>query len=311
MSLRSAADFGSILSLAKLLRRVKADIIHAHNGRETWIAVFAALLARQGKVVVTRHTVDPAKKSLLHAWLYTKVAKFICVSEITKTVFLNGTSFPNEKKVVVVRNGINTKGFVAGAGSDTREKLCNAKTDKIIGYIGKYDSSKGIEVLIQATAILVKKMPNIKVLMVGTSQKGMEHYEEKLNQLIENLGLKEYIILHGFSADVNPLIDAMDIVTLPSITPESCGLVLLEGMAASKPVVTTSNGGQAEYIEHNVSGILVSPSSPDELASAIFELIANPHKAHQLGQAGNRIVNERFRLDKMVENTLGVFHSCL
>lgn len=311
LPLRGAADVKSIFSLARLIRRRRADIIHAHNGREAWIAILAALAAGQGRVVVTRHAVLPQKKGWLYAWAARRIAGVICVSEMTRRVFLNGNPYYQPERVKVVYNGIDLSRFQGGDGRRLREQYGITAKDAVIGFIGKYDSSKGTEVLIRAMAAAVARNSRIKAIMAGKTQVGMEWYQQEMRRLIVELGMEDHVFLHGFTADIASVIDAIDIFTLPSTAPESFGLVLLEAMAGGKPVITTSNGGQTEFVENNGNGLLVEAGSVEELTAAILALAADADKARRLGEKGKELVYKRFSLENMVKGTVNVFRSCL
>ena len=95
----------------------------------------------------------------------------------------------------------------------------------------------------------------------------------------------------------------MDIVIHPSILPEPFGIVNLEAMSLGKPVISMKIGAPLEIYENGVSGILVEPENPRELAGAIKKLLGDPDYARQIGSKGYDRLNEKFTLQKNIDQT--------
>jgi len=115
------------------------------------------------------------------------------------------------------------------------------------------------------------------------------------------LGLREKIRFLGKRKDVPSIISKMDISVLSS-TSEGLSNVILESMAAGKPVVVTNVGGSSEIVMDGVNGFLVPPADPPAMADAILNLLQNPEKAVQMGNAGKKLVQEKFSVDAMVRS---------
>jgi glycosyltransferase involved in cell wall biosynthesis len=127
-----------------------------------------------------------------------------------------------------------------------------------------------------------------------------------LQALSHSLGATDYIVWTGFLQNPIPVLQQLDIVVLPS-KEEGFGLVLIEAMAAGKPVIGTLCGGIPEIIVDGETGLLVPPESPHELAKAISTLLKNPDLARRMGQAGRRRVEKHFSVDPYVENVEKVY----
>jgi glycosyltransferase involved in cell wall biosynthesis len=109
----------------------------------------------------------------------------------------------------------------------------------------------------------------------------------------------DHVTFTGFRDDLPALLARWDLFVLPSLW-EGFGLVLLEAMAAGRPVVASRVGPIPEIVQHGETGLLVEPGQPGPLADALLKVLENPDLAARFGAAGRRRVAERFTLDRMV-----------
>jgi glycosyltransferase involved in cell wall biosynthesis len=155
------------------------------------------------------------------------------------------------------------------------------------------------EDFIVAATLVHPLFPKAHFLMVGGEI--TSSYGQFLQALSRRLGATDYIVWTGFLENPIPLLQQLDIVVLSS-RDEPFGLVVIEAMAAAKPVVGTLSGGIPEIIVDGETGLLVPPESPRELAEAISTLLQNPDMARTMGQAGRQRVERYFLLDQYVDN---------
>jgi len=141
---------------------------------------------------------------------------------------------------------------------------------------------------------LIEAFPDVRVLIAGEGP-----MEEKIRAASREFGVQEHILWLGRVPDVRPVMEAADVVVLPS-NKETLGYVLMEAMALERPVVATRTGGIPELVEDGRTGRLVQPGNATELAGAIAELLRDPAKRRLWGAAGRSRVIEKFSLDAMV-----------
>jgi glycosyltransferase involved in cell wall biosynthesis len=128
-------------------------------------------------------------------------------------------------------------------------------------------------------------------------------------KLVETHGLRDRVDFAGWvsSAGVHQLLEKSDVLVLPSLN-EGLPMVLLEAMAHERPVIATSVGSVCDAVEDEVTGLLVPPSSPDALASALEKMMVEKELRLKLGVAGRQLVAERFtitRLNGQLEELFG------
>lgn len=171
----------------------------------------------------------------------------------------------------------------------------------VVGYVGRLSPEKGVLILIESVGLLRDRGVFFQTLIVGDGVDGA-----MLKQRVQQMKLDDRITFVGSRTDAPELMAVMDIVALPSLH-ESFGLVILEAMSASRPVIGTRVGGIPELIQEGITGLLVPPQSPQTLADAINRLLANPELCQKMGDAGRRYAKTEYSADVMVERYLDLF----
>jgi glycosyltransferase involved in cell wall biosynthesis len=148
-------------------------------------------------------------------------------------------------------------------------------------------------------------IPNIKGVIIGDLETDVSidlnlNYNNKLHSLVKSLGLEDRVIFTGFRSDIPALISTMDVIVHASSTPEPFGLVVIEGMAAGKPIIATAAGGVLDIIEDTVSGLLVPCKDSRAMAEAIMQIISNQNRAEQIGRAARQRVADKFTIQRQV-----------
>ena len=219
--------------------------------------------------------------------------KVIALSNSIATHLSQGWQGPSGK-VTVVYGGTTVEPFDAAIGGKIRQEYGINKDTFVIGLVGRIHYWKGQDFLIEATYLMVQKgFTDFKVLIVGDVFQGYEWFLEQLKEKVSALGLEDRVIFAGYRSDIPEVVKDLDVMVVPSILPEPFGLVVLEGMAGAKPVITTNHGGTAEIVDDGVTGYLVLPGDIESLAGYLLQLAMNRAEREQMGRQG------RARLDRM------------
>lgn len=286
LPLKGHFDLVSAFRLKKMIDAEAIDIIHTHQFKDTFIALFARMLSkRKPKVVFTRHLIKPAKKNILYSFLYRNTDKIIFISHQVKDEFLSSGPDIDPKKITVVHNSIPPHSLSLETGN-LRRSYSVPPGNLLLAYTGRLVPEKGIDVLIDA--IRVVGQTDFTLCIAGT---GTPLYEKYLKEKVTSLGLGKKIIFAGFIEDIPAFIRQTDIGIAPSICREAFGLSIIEFMQAGKAVITTNNGAQNEFISSGENGILIPPSDPEALASAIEQLINDEELRQRLGKNAREKVN--------------------
>lgn len=285
--MRNAMDLHSIIRIVHFVQKERVDVLIANLGKEYWPATVAAKLAGS-RAVFIRHQLDPLKG--ITQWLINNhVDKVIAVTHAVKAVMIRSGVRP--EKIAVVHPGQNVERYHScGSHRHTvRAEWGIGHDDIVVAAAGKLHPGKGIYELLEVGRQIAVRHPHLKIMYIGDGEE-----RDNLVRRIETLGMTDRVIMTGYRPDIDRLLSAADIFVLPSKGYESFGMVLIEAMAAGKPVIGTNTGGIPEVITHRKNGLLVSPGSVTELAEAITLLIENEELCRQLVTAGGETVAAEF-----------------
>jgi glycosyltransferase involved in cell wall biosynthesis len=308
---RGLLDQTALKSLRSLFKQNAVDVIHVHNGRTAMLAAMAHRLARRGHCVSTQHFITPNRvnrtgiKAVLsrmaHGWVASHTDRFIAVSRaVERGMAERDDGHPG--RIFIIPNGIAEFDAATIKPADTiRQELGIGPQVPLIVAATRLAPEKAVDSLIDAMAQLRTKHPTACCAIAG---EGSEH--QALASRIEHLGLGDAVRLLGFRNDVASIIAACDVFVLPSVN-EPFGLVLIEAMSLSKPVVSTAAGGPLEIVEEASTGLLVSPRRPDALADAIGRLLADRPAAREMGRRGRLHFEKHYTAGAMAAATAAVY----
>jgi glycosyltransferase involved in cell wall biosynthesis len=165
-----------------------------------------------------------------------------------------------------------------------------------IGLIGRISPWKGQHIFIKAAAIVRKHFPSARFHIIGSPLFSETEYEIGLKNLCRDLGLDHTLDFRGFVQDVPRALSQLDVVVHASTVGEPFGQVVIEGMAARKPVIATNGGGIPEIVVDHVTGLLVPMGDEFAMANAMMALLSDPIRAKEMGERGEQRVIELFTL---------------
>lgn len=222
--------------------------------------------------------------------------------------------------IQVVPAGVDLRRFQPRDSAAARAALgFPAPPHRIILLVGRIEALKGIDALIEATALLAQHHPEMRgaltTLVVGGGAEGerarWNTEQRRLDDLRHTLGVADLVRFAGAQPqDRLPLYyAAADIVTMPSHY-ESFGMAALEGLACGRPVVATSAGGPAYIVEDHVSGLLTPPNEPAALAARLERLLLDDQERAFMGEAAHQRA-QRFGWDSIACDILNIYRDVL
>ena len=293
---KKRTDYFSFLKVAKILRQEKIDVIHTHNTQPFIDGTIGALLSGVKTIVHTDHARDfPDKKRYMFAeWLMSHFAyKVVGVSEHTSQNLIKYEKI-SKKKIITIPNGIDGEKFNISIDKKTKRKELGIKGDgPIIGLGVRLTEQKGIIYLLKAMPIVVKKFPDITLIIAG---EGPLKYELKKKSL--NLGINKNVLFVGPRLDIPELLKLFDLYVLPSLW-EGLPMVLLETMAAECPIVATNVGGNSTMIKQKENGSLIEARNPRALADEIIVALSDSELRKKYKERSKRIFDANFSAEMM------------
>jgi glycogen synthase len=301
---------GVLMTLVRLVRLNRVAVINPHYptlGCFLFTIMRAVGLARF-RLVISLHGADVRKaketgrieRALWSVLLSSADAVVACSEHLANEV---RDAFPKARsRVVAVCNGIDPQTFLA-----ERDSTFSLPKD-LAGHpylltVASFEQKKGLDVLVEALSQLVARFQDLRLAIVG--QDGPER--PAIQALVESLGLSSRV--HTFvnlpHSSIPVVMERARAFVLPSRI-EPFGLVLLEAGACFVPVVATTAGGIPEFVQHGVSGLLVKPDNPSELASAIAQLLDSPELACRLVIASWDRMTSQFSWERAVDQYLSL-----
>ncbi|MBW2570109.1 MAG: glycosyltransferase [Deltaproteobacteria bacterium] len=305
---RSGIDYLYPFKLARYLKKSKIKILHLHNPTALFYGTLAGKIAGTSCIIYTEHGRDfssSIKVRIANRILCKMVDRVVVVAEHGKRYLVEHEGV-NEKKIVKIYNGIDSKKF--GTRQEViliRRQLGITDDQSVIGIVARLDPIKNHVCLIRAMKIIATRFLDTILLIIGDG-----FLRSELESLTEDLGLQNHIKFLGTRSDIAELLSVLDVFVLSSFS-EGLSLTLIEACAAAKPIVVTDVGGNAEIVKHESNGLLVPSDQPEDLAKAITELLTDKEKGRQMGEVGRKKFKEEFTLDGMVRKYEDLYESCL
>lgn len=288
--------------LAKLAKARKADLIHTNSLKSD---IYGGIAGRLVGIPVLWHVRDSINADYLPG---AAASGFRFLSRLLpQVVVANSHSTLRQlwakrtRSGAVVYSGVPTEvvhdGYVeeeVAAGTPDGPPAWNRPP--VVALIGRIAEWKGQHVFLRAAAAARQRYPDARYWIVGAPLFGEHEYERSLHEMTEQLGMTDRVEFLGFRDDVAKLMPRIDIVVHASTLGEPFGQVVIEGMAAGKPLVATDGGALPEIVIPGETGYLVAMGSAEEMALALERLLADPAQAQAMGQAGRRRVERLFTI---------------
>jgi glycosyltransferase involved in cell wall biosynthesis len=307
-----AGIFTSTRKLLLQIRKFKPDLLHTNTAIILSPGIAAKIASLPHFWHIREFFVDFPNFWKLYQWYIAFFStRILCMSQEVAKQFAH----PIHKKIEVVYDGISMDEFVPVTPlrvSQFREKYGFNPEKLTVGVVGRIKfKRKGQEILVEAAAKLRDEFPNVQYACIGSPFPGNEEHLENLLNLIEKLGLEDRMIYTGDVEDIQTAYAALDILVLTSVQPEPFGMVLIEAMAMGKPVVGTKIGGPLEIIDDGISGFLVEPGNPDDLALALKKLMSDPDLRRKMGQNARARYLKYFEFSKYYRDIQNQYNQVL
>lgn len=283
-------------------------LVHAHD----WLVGAAAEAISQQlnlPLVATIHATEYGRNQGLHNELQKRIHKLeeklvnnahkvICCSNYMQQEIIRLFKQP-PGKVYAIPNGVEIKNIVTGLEDNGQKN----NGDRTIAFLGRLVPEKGIQVLIGALPLILKKAGPVSLAIAGKGP-----YQLELEQLAYRLGVADRVNFIGFVDDEgrNRLLGGATVAVFPSLY-EPFGIVALEAMAAGVPVVVSDTGGLGDIIEHGMDGYITPPGDEHMLAHYVAELLNNPELARHFARRARRNVVEKYNWRQIAVATREVY----
>ncbi|RLI19099.1 hypothetical protein DRO49_01205 [Candidatus Bathyarchaeota archaeon] len=283
------------LSAAIRIKKVKADIYHAHGG----FSMFA-LSRAEGHKVMTLHGNWHKAIEFLHGKMAGKIAKKMENIYLKKVDILTVVSKSAAKEYekfnpIYIPNGIDVEKFAKKAKSPI-----DLPPNSVL-YVGRLSKEKGVDILVRAWKQVHTEVPNANLYIIGDGPL-KNTLEKQANRGVSLVGLVPHDEIPNW------LVNAT-LFVLPSVMETGMPMALLEAMAMKVPVIATKTGAIPEVIEQGETGIIIEPKSEKELKNAI--IYALTHNMKPIAQKAYRKVKREYNINKIVDAYIQIYKNLL
>ena len=278
-----------------------ADVVNAHD----WLTFLAArVVARRlgATLAVTVHDVVTGKRfgkldneakyvGNIEHWMCHEADRVICVSGYIRNEVIRAYGAPRDK-AFAIHNAVSEENFPEPHPKLLARfrRVLAQENERIVLYVGRLDSEKGVDVLLRAFAGLLRSGQNAKLVLAGKGE-----LRAKLEKLTADLGVQRRVVFAGYAVGevLSYIYHSADVLAVPSLY-EPFGIVALEGMICGLPVVASATGGLTEIIQDGRSGRLVPPGDVSALSSALEQSLSDPAVRARLARTGQKRVRELY-----------------
>ncbi|WP_244146554.1 glycosyltransferase family 4 protein [Paraburkholderia sp. BCC1876] len=322
---RQASGWNCLRVLPGMFRQVRAiaarardfDVLFLNTQKALVLGVLGKPLHRKPVIwyqhdILTRNHFGRVQLNVVK-WLVRFAVDQVIVNSQASARSLAALTGVAADSVPVIYNGIDAAAFsrvegvdgadgavtsADGAGIAALRRRLGLPADAwLAGLFGRLAPWKGQHVALDAIA----RLPGAHLVLVGAPLFGEDAYAQRLHEQAAALGIADRVHFAGFQDDVPAWMSAMDVILHTSTEPEPFGRVIVEGMAAARPVIAAAAGGVTEIVRHRHNGWLVKPGDVGALTDAIGALRDDPVLAQRLARQARDDARSAFSVEQYLE----------
>jgi glycosyltransferase involved in cell wall biosynthesis len=290
----SKVDYFTFIKLLRLIRMKRIDVVHTHSADALADSAVCKLLMPHLKLIHTFHFGNYSNLRWRQMWIekvFSRMAnRLIAVGEVQRQQIRHVFRF-RDGRIGKVWNGVSP---VLNPSNDSFRSRIGAENRIVVGTIATFIEQKGLRDLLVVARQFRDVGDRVRFVIVGEG-----NLRPELEEMRRELGLEEIVMFTGWVMNAAEVaLPSFDIFFQPSLW-EAMSIVILEAMAAGKPVVATRVGENAHVIEDEVDGLLVKPKDIEGMASALARLIDDSELRRRLGNAAALKVSQQFTVERM------------
>jgi glycosyltransferase involved in cell wall biosynthesis len=295
-------DYRVIGRLRAALRDLRPDIVHTHLIHADLYGTLAARLSRVRTVITSRHNDDNFRRllpvRLLHRLFWRVSSGGIAISQAIARFCIDVEHAP-ASKITTIYYGMTPQEIDRNAArAALRRELGIPSAAPIVGMVCRLIEQKGVVYGLRAFARVAPQFPGAHLVIAGDGSR-----RASLEAEAKTLGIADRVHFLGWRDDAPQVLAALDLLLMPSLW-EGFGLVMLEAMAQTVPIIGSAVSAIPEVIVDGGTGRLVAPRDVGGLANALAELLRDDALRRHMGLLGQDRVESVFSVERMIKETV-------
>ena len=287
---RDRQKFYVVAELCQWIIRDHIDILHTHSYKPNLYGRLAGVLCNAGDLKIIGHYHNQyddkwdGDGTLIYDQRLARLSHRLIACSVSVRQHVAERAGVPEEQIELLLNGVELDRFTARHDPvAVKAELGIPSSSKVVGVIGRISEQKAQDDFIRAARIIKQHVPETVFLIIGAADDPA--LLERLRRLTIDFAVDDKVRFIGYVADIPKIYAALDVFVLPSRW-EGFGLVLLEAMAAGKPIVATRVGAIPEVVVDGETALLTPPSDPAAIAAAVVSLLIDPERAKAMGRRG-------------------------
>jgi len=309
-------DFSVVPRLARLLRRLKADVVHSFLFDATIASRLAGSLVRSVAVVSSERNANyNLKRSNFIALKATERFSDLTIANSTAGAAFNSQLYRRQMSCYrVVHNGADIERFKPANADRVRKELGLGDRQPVVGMFASFKPQKNHAVWLRAARQVIQRVPNAKLLFVGDQlHKGMSNsteFKKTIQLVVEEAGLTRHCLFVGNRPDVENYYNVCTVTVLPSLF-EGTPNALLESMACGVPVVASNVADNTYLVQDGKTGFVVAPNDESALADRVCRILADNQLRNTMAEAARAWICSEFSCRRLAEKTLSAYRHAI
>ena len=298
--------FAILLNALKLRRYLDATKPRIVITKGMSAHFFGGLAARSLRIPCVWHVQDRVSERYgpFFKWIISGGGRLLadrCIADAESIARQLGTLIPKDR-ISIILNGIDTDRFSPDVdGLSVRSEWGVDRDTILIGVVARLTPWKGQHLLLEISAGLLVRHPNLKVVLVGTPMFDNDKYLKRLREYVRTHGLGSSVIFAGFRWDLPQVLAALDVVAHTSVEKDSSPLAVVSAMAAGKPIVCSRVDGTAELFDDGRDALLFTPGDSHMLQESLQRILSDPDLAVRLGRSAREKAVKELNLELFAE----------
>ncbi|MBN2714197.1 MAG: glycosyltransferase family 4 protein [Planctomycetes bacterium] len=308
---RPISDYRDMRLIRKALDELEVDVIHAHRGKDHWLALMALWgYKRKITLVRTRHVVMPIKDHYANRRLYENHTDgVICVSRAVEKEVLKSLHFYSGP-VRVIKGGVRPERLNTANEDDAqamRRRLHIPENAPVLTMLARLAKVKGQVHAVEALPLILKEFPDAVMIFAYPRQ---SNYRAKIEEAIDHFKVKPHIRWLGRLDNISILLKMSSMGLVTSVGSEGWSRTTVENMHMGLPMVATSVGSIPEIIVEGETGFVVPPENPRAFAGAVCKILGTEGLAEKMSQAARKEA-QYYTCQRMTDDVLEFYNELI